>query len=36
MSNNKNYPNKEKVILPYVTLLTFLEINIVVKPRQNP
>ena len=37
MSNvPKHYPNMQKVSLRYVALLTFLEINVVVKPRQNP
>ena len=36
MSNvPKHYPNTLKVSLLDVTLLTFLEINVVVKPRQN-
>ena len=32
----KHYPTMQKVHLRYVTLLKFFEINVVVKPRQNP
>ena len=34
-TNPKSYLNVQKVSLRYITLLTFFEINKVVKPRQN-